>query len=104
MRRRFPSDSYAAEKKSRLRRIRNRACSSLSRAFESGQLSLRQYDLLSRRPTRQQKRIIAAERSRSVTALVAAQTINQFLDSLEARTPISLRELAGAVRNAVQQP
>jgi len=104
MRRRFPSDSYAAERARRLRRIARRSSTELTKAFESGQLSLRQYDLLSRRSTRQQKRILAAERSRSVTALVAAQTINQFLDSLEARTPISLRELAGAVRNAVQQP
>jgi len=104
MRARYPSDSYQADKKRRLKRIERRACSELQQAYQGGQLSLRQYDLLSRRSTRQQKRILAAERSRSVTALVAAQTINQFLDSLEARTPISLRELAGAVRNAVQQP
>jgi len=100
MRRRFPSDSYAAEKKSRLRRIRNRACSSLSRAFESGQLSLRQYDLLSRRPTRQQQRLIAGEKARSASALVAATTINRFLDSHKVGQ-IRLLDVELAIRRAV---
>jgi hypothetical protein len=76
MRRRYPSDSYQADKTRRLKRIERRACHELQQAYQGGQLSLRQYDLLSRRPTRQQKRLIAGEKARSASALVAAEAIN----------------------------
>ena len=64
MRARYPSDSYQADKKRRLKRIERRACSELQQAYQGGQLSLRQYDLLSRRPARQQHRIITTQRAR----------------------------------------
>jgi hypothetical protein len=101
MRRRFPSDSYASEKARRLRRIARRSSAELTRAFENAQLSLRQYDLLSRRPARQQKHIIAAERARSAAALIAAETVNRFLDNLEAKTPIRLSEVSAAISSAI---
>jgi hypothetical protein len=102
MRRRYPSDSYASEKARRLRRIQRRSSVELTRAFESGQLSLRQYDATSRRSIREQKRFVAAQRARIASALAAAQTIDRFLDSLEAETPIRLRELADSIRSAVR--
>jgi hypothetical protein len=61
MRQRFPSDTYEHAKKRRLRKIAGRSSVELIRSFESGQLSLRQYDLLSRRPVKQQQRIIVNE-------------------------------------------
>jgi hypothetical protein len=102
MRRRYVSDSYASDKARRLRRVESRACSELKEAYESGRLSLRRYDLLSRRPTRQQRRIIAAERASSVAAMVAAVTIDQLLDGLGTGTPIQLREVAAAISSAVR--
>lgn len=98
-RRRYASDSYDADKERRLRRIRRRACPELKDAYEAGTISLRQFDLVSRGSKAQQRRVVTAERTRSVTATLAAKTINQFLDSLEAGTPLSLLELASAVRN-----
>jgi hypothetical protein len=66
---------------------------------------MRQYDLLARQSTRQQRRVIAAERSRSVAALVAAETVNRFLDNLEAETPIWLREVVTAIsRGQTERP
>jgi hypothetical protein len=102
MRRRYTSDSYASEKARRLRRIEGRACFELQQAYQGGQLSLRQYDLLSRRPARQQKHIITAERAKIASAFVAAATINQFLDSLGTGTTIQLREVVAAISSAVQ--
>jgi hypothetical protein len=102
MRRRFPSDSYASDKARRMRRIKGQACSELTQAFEAGEISLRQYDLRSRLGIRQQKRIIAVERARGTSALVAADTINQFLDNLGTGTPLSLREVAAAISSAVR--
>jgi hypothetical protein len=86
-----------------LRKIQNRAHPALIAAYEHGELSLRQYDLLSRRPARQQHRIIAAERARIASALIAAQVINRFLDNLGTGTPIQLREVVGAIRNACSE-
>jgi hypothetical protein len=98
MRRRFPSDSYGNEKKRRLRRIQNRAHPALIDAYEHGDLSLRQFDLLSKLPPAKQRRLIAAEKARSASALLAAQAVNQFLDSLSTGTPIRLSEVAAAIR------
>jgi hypothetical protein len=102
MRRRYPSDSYEASKTQRLKRIRSRATVELSRAFEAGRLSLRQFDAISRRSIREQKRFVAAQRARIASALVAAATINQFLDSMETGTPLRLREVAGAISSAIR--
>jgi hypothetical protein len=102
MRRRYDSDSYAYTRERRLRRIRHSACAELTQAFEAGEISLRQYDLRSRLGVRQQHRIIAAQKARSAAALIAADTIEQFLDSLGTGTPLSLREAAGAISSAVR--
>jgi hypothetical protein len=102
MRRRYPSDSYASDKARRLRRIKGRACPELTSAFEAGEISLRQFDLRSRLGVRQQKRIIAAEGARSTAALIAAATINRFLDNMGTGTPIQLREVAAAISDAVR--
>jgi hypothetical protein len=99
MRARYPSDSYASEKARRMRRIENRACPELQQAYQDGQLSLRQYDLLSRRPATQQKHVIAAEKARISSAFLAAETINQLLDTGADRVRLSDVELA--VRSAV---
>jgi len=104
MRRRFPSDSYAADKARRLRRINRRAVPELQKAFESGELSLRKFDVLSRLSPRKQRRIIASEKATGAAALLAARTIDQFLDGIGAGTKILLPEVAGAISNAVQQP
>ena len=102
MRARYPSDSYASDKARRLRRIARRSSAELTRAFEAGEISLRQYDLRSRLGVRQQKRVVAAERARSTACLVAATTINQFLDSLATGTQVRLREVAAAIRERLQ--
>ena len=101
MRARYPSDSYQADKSRRLKRIERRACAELQQAYKSG-LSLRQYDLLSRQPTRRQQRLIATEKARSMAALIAAQAINQFLDNLQTGSPVRLQEVVGAISGAVQ--
>jgi hypothetical protein len=102
MRPRYESDSYAVNKARRLKRIERRACRELQQAYQSERLSLRQYDLISRRPARQQHRIIAAERARNAAALIAADTIEKLLDSLGTGTPLCLREVVSAVTNAVR--
>ena len=104
MRRRYPSDSYASEKARRLRRIQRRSSVELTRAFESGQLSLRQYDATSRRSIREQKRFVADLERETVGAQTAAKVIERFLSDLQAGTPIRLREVVAAISNAVQQP
>jgi hypothetical protein len=102
MRPRYPSDSYQADKERRLRRIKGQACPELTQAFEAGKISLRQFDLRSRLEVRQQKRLVAAERARISSTLVAAATINQFLDNMGTGTPIQLREVAAAISSAVR--
>jgi hypothetical protein len=102
MRRRYVSNSYANDKARRLRRIKGQACPELTQAFEAGEISLRQYDLRSRLGVRQQHRIIAAQKARSAAALIAADTIEQFLDSLGTGTPIQLREVVAAISSAVR--
>jgi hypothetical protein len=97
MRRRYNSDSYATAKARRLRRIESRACFELQQAYASGRLSLRQYDFVSRCPKTQQRRIIEADQRNSIAVTLAAQTINQFLDSMEPGTPLSLRDVAAAI-------
>jgi hypothetical protein len=47
---------------------------------------------------------MAAEKARSTAALLAAQTIEQFLDSLSTGTPLSLREVAAAISDALRRP
>jgi hypothetical protein len=98
---RYHSDSYALNKERRLGRIRDRADPVLTKAYERGELSLRRYDLVSRRPATQQRRIIAAERARSAAALVAAKAVNQFLDNLRIGSPVRLQEVVSAIRSAV---
>jgi hypothetical protein len=102
MRARYPSDSYQADRERRLRRIKGRACPELTQAFETGEISLRQYDLRSRLRVRQQKRLIAAEKAKIASALVAADTINQFLDGLSSGAPLKLREVVVAISSAVR--
>jgi len=101
MRPRYASDSYDADKARRLRRIRRRACPELKDAYEAGTISLRQFDLVSRGSRAQQRRIVTAQRAKHWTALIAARTIDQFLDSLGAGTPIRLRDVELAIRKAV---
>src|SRR6516162_2568903 len=49
--------------------------------------------LVSRGSRAQQRRIVTAQRAKHWTALIAARTIDQFLDSLGAGTPIRLRDV-----------
>jgi hypothetical protein len=105
MRARYPSDSYSADKSRRLKRIERCACRELQQAYQSGRLSLRQYDLLSRRPAKQQKHLIAARKARVSAAIAAAATINQFLDSRGTGAPLSLREVVTAIsRGQTERP
>jgi hypothetical protein len=73
----YPSDAYPEAKARRLRRISKRAVPELIAAFEHGELSLRQFDSLSRLRPRQQKRRIAERQQQIDAALVAAQTIEE---------------------------
>jgi hypothetical protein len=66
-------------------------------------MSLRQFDLVSRGSKAQQKRLVAVQKASSAAALVAAQTINQLLDSLSTGTPIQLREVVAAITNTVRE-
>jgi hypothetical protein len=91
----FHGSSYAATKGRRLERIRDRACPELIQAYETGQLPLRQFDLLSQLPWRQQRRTIAArERERRAT-VIAATVITEILDGTrEIRLADVAREIA----------
>jgi hypothetical protein len=101
-RRRYASDSYDADEARRLRRIESRACPELQQAYEGGRLSLRKYDLVSRGSKAQQRRVVTAQKARDVATLIAARTIDQFLDGIGTETPIQLREVVSAIRNAVR--
>ena len=102
MRRLYASDSYAIDKARRLRRIKRRAVSELQQAFESGELSLRKFDILSRLSPRKQRRIIASEKASNAAALIAAKAIDEFLDDIGTETPIQLPEVAAAISSAVR--
>jgi hypothetical protein len=102
MRARYPSDFYASDKARRLRRIKSRACPELEQAYENGQLSLRQFDMVSRGPKSQQRRLIAAEQRKTATALTAAQVIEDLLCAAKPGTPIRLSEVAAAISSAVR--
>jgi hypothetical protein len=99
MRRLYASDSYAIDKARRLRRIKRRAVSELQKAFESGELSLRKFDMLSRLSPRQQRRILATEKARSAATLVAAEAINDLLSRQAG--PVRLSNVELAIRKAV---
>jgi hypothetical protein len=101
MRQRFLSDTYEHTKKRRLRRIAGRSSAELTRAFETGQLSLRRYDMLSRLSTRQQRRWIDAERRKTEAALMAAEAINEFL-SRTGPGQVRLSEISAIISNAVR--
>jgi len=100
MRVRYATNSYEASKTRRLKRIRSRATVELSRAFEAGKLSLRQYDLRSRLEARQQKRLITVERARIASALVAAHAIDEFLNDIKAGQ-VRLSDVELAIRKAL---
>jgi hypothetical protein len=102
MRRRFSSDSYAADKARRLRRIARRSSAELTKAFESGQLSLRKYDLVSRGSKAQQRRVVAAQRAKHGTATLAAKAINELLDGAKAGQ-VRLSDVTTAITNAVRE-
>jgi hypothetical protein len=97
----YPSDSYATNKARRLRRIKRRAVGELTRAFEGGTISLRQFDRLSQLPVSKQRRQIAAQQWKSDAALLAAETIHLFLDNLQTGSPVRLQEVVGAISSAV---
>jgi hypothetical protein len=104
MRQRFASDTYEHAKKRRLRKIAGRSSAELTRAFETGQISLRQYDLVSRNPKARQRRMIEVEQRKSVAALTAAQVIEELLRATKPGTPIRLPEITTAIRNALRTP
>ena len=97
----YPSDTYQVAKMRRLRRIKRRAVPELIAAFEHGELSLRQFDSLSRLRPRQQKRRIAERQQQLDAALVAAQTIEEILDQTKAGTPICLAAIGAALRDVL---
>jgi hypothetical protein len=100
MRRRFPSDSYEVSKIRRLKRIRRRSHPELIHVYEHGELSLRQFDAISKRSIREQKRFVTGLEQETVGAQTAAKVIERFLNDLQAGTPIRLPELATEIRNA----
>jgi hypothetical protein len=102
MRFRYASDSYESNKARRLRRVAGRSTPELKQVYENGQISLRQFDIISKLPPAKQRRLIAAEKARSAAALIAAQTINQFLDDLGTGTPLRLSDVTQQIAACVR--
>jgi hypothetical protein len=103
MRSLYPSQAYAASKARRLRRIRCRATPELAEAFAAGDISLRQFDILSRRGAGEQRARITRQRRESEASLLAARTIEEILDRTKAAdAPVHLTEITAAIRYAVQ--
>ena len=96
---RFRSSSYEATKARWIRGAKSRSCAELAHAFECGELSLRQYDILSRRSKTQQKRIVAREQDAKTAALIAARAIEAFLDN--APSELRLSEVVGVIQRAL---
>ena len=98
-----PSQAYAAHKARRLRRIRRRATPELTEAFAAGDISLRQYDILSRRGVREQRARIARQHREIESARMAAEVIEgKLADSKGTHTPVRLSEISAAIHEAVQ--
>jgi hypothetical protein len=93
--------TYQAIKARRLIRVRRRAAPELREAFEKGDLSLRQFDLLSHLSARQQKRVIVAKEREERDALIAAQVIAEILDSV-ADSRIRLADVGRQIRLRLQ--
>jgi hypothetical protein len=75
----------------------------LSQAFAACKVTLRQYDLVSRLASQQQRERIAALNREIEGAQVAARTIDEILDcSKGAPDPVRLTEVARSIREAVQ--
>lgn len=103
MRKLFPSQAYAAHKARRLQRIRRRATPELTQAFAVGDISLRQYDILSLRGAREQRARMARQQRERKSARLAAETICAILDRTKAAdAPVHLAEITAAIRYAVQ--
>jgi hypothetical protein len=98
---RFPSQEYAASKARRLRRIGTRATPDLSQAFAAGKITLRQYDLASRLPLKQQRARIAILNREIEGAKIAAEVIDEILDGTKG-DHVRLAEISLAIREAVQ--
>ena len=103
MRTLFSSQLYAAHKARRLARIRRRATPELTQAFAAGDISLRQYDILSRRGAREQRERIARQQRERKSARIAAEVIaGKLADSKGTHTPVRLSEISAAIHEAVQ--
>jgi hypothetical protein len=103
MRSLYPSQQYAASKARRLRRIGSRATALLREAFAAGEMTLRQYDLVSRLAPKQQRARIGRRRREIESARIAAETIEAILDRTKgAPGSVQLREITVAICRAVQ--
>jgi hypothetical protein len=75
----------------------------LSEAFAAGKVTLRQYDLVSRLPIRQQRARIATLNQKIDCAQIAAKVIEEILDdSKGAPGSVRLSEISAAICRAVQ--
>jgi hypothetical protein len=91
----FASQSYEAARKRRLRRIAKRATAELTQAYEEGRLSLRAYDLVSRRSPSQQRKTVMSDRVQEQAQNLAAAAIRRVLTHKE--QPIDLMQIASAI-------
>ena len=95
----WESNSYAAGKRRRLKRIERAATGELIKAFGEGKLSLRQTDILSRLEPAKQRREVAevlAQRARKIDGeRLAAVAIAEFLS--QGDKPLELSRVAKAI-------
>lgn len=86
---------YVASKESRLRRIGLRAIPELVGAYGLGEISLRQYDLMSRLGAVEQRARLAGLERESNCVRLAAEVIEGML---EGGSAVELREVRRAIR------
>src|SRR5262249_27079379 len=100
----WESNSYAAGKQRRLKRIEREATGELSKAFREGKLSLRQTDILSRLEPAKQRREVAkvlTARARRIDGeRLANEAIVEMLQEVD-RKQLDLGELARTIRDRI---
>jgi hypothetical protein len=85
----------------KLRWARQHACAEVIMMYDQGNLSLYETLKLAHLSARQQRASLARQQQEIESARIAAQTIEQILDSEDNSGPIRLGAIAAAIRAAV---
>jgi hypothetical protein len=98
----YASSSYAETKERRLRRAGRYAVRELTDAFNAGNLSLRQYELMSRLSPARQKKTLQLDRHRKEGQQLAARVIHLLLARTRERIDLTAieTEIIASIRGA----